>query len=41
MPRELKLPLPPMEALPVDDPPEGQQWQYEPKVFYHGGMKAP
>jgi ATP-dependent DNA ligase len=28
---ELKPPLPPMEALSVDDPPVGKEWQYEPK----------
>src|SRR3569623_723900 len=28
---ELKPPLPPMEALSVDEPPVGKQWQYEPK----------
>ncbi|HYE31186.1 MAG TPA: ATP-dependent DNA ligase [Methylomirabilota bacterium] len=28
---ELKPPLPPMEALSVDELPEGPEWQYEPK----------
>ncbi len=28
---ELKTPLPPMEALSVDDIPVGHEWQYEPK----------
>src|SRR4051812_1780820 len=27
----IRKPLPPMEALPVDDIPEGADWQYEPK----------
>ena len=31
MPLELKPPLPPMEALSVDEIPEGDGWQYEPK----------
>jgi ATP-dependent DNA ligase len=31
MPREAKRPLPPMEALSVDEIPTGDQWQYEPK----------
>jgi ATP-dependent DNA ligase len=31
MPLELKAPLPPMEALSVDEIPVGDQWQYEPK----------
>ena len=26
-----KPPLPPMEALSVETPPVGQEWQYEPK----------
>ena len=28
---ELKPPLPPMDALAVDEVPTGDQWQYEPK----------
>src|SRR4051794_33136909 len=28
---ELRPPLPPMEALPVDEIPKGAEWQYEPK----------
>jgi ATP-dependent DNA ligase len=28
---EVRVPLPPMEALSVDAIPEGQEWQYEPK----------
>ena len=28
---ELKPPLPPMDALAVDEVPTGVQWQYEPK----------
>src|SRR5436853_292067 len=28
---ELKPPLPPMEALLVEEPPIGDRWQYEPK----------
>src|SRR4051812_20681304 len=31
MRRELKPPLPPMEALSVDEIPTGDEWQYEPK----------
>jgi ATP-dependent DNA ligase len=31
MPLELKSPLPPMEALSVDEIPIGSEWQYEPK----------
>src|SRR3954466_5005304 len=31
MPLELKSPLPPMEALSVDEIPTGSEWQYEPK----------
>ena len=31
MPLELKMPLQPMEALSVDEIPEGDEWQYEPK----------
>src|SRR3954471_7642985 len=31
MPLELKPPLPPMEALSVDEIPTGDEWQYEPK----------
>jgi ATP-dependent DNA ligase len=31
MPLELKSPLPPMEALSVDEIPLGSEWQYEPK----------
>ncbi len=31
MPLELKSPLPPMEALSVDEIPAGKEWQYEPK----------
>jgi ATP-dependent DNA ligase len=27
----LQMPLPPMEALSVDDVPVGAEWQYEPK----------
>src|SRR5690349_5665027 len=29
--RRLKVPLPPMEAMTVDEIPTGDQWQYEPK----------
>jgi ATP-dependent DNA ligase len=28
---ELRPPIPPMEALPVDEIPKGPEWQYEPK----------
>ena len=28
---KLKRPLPPMEALSVDQAPVGKEWQYEPK----------
>src|SRR5437762_9763169 len=28
---EVKLPLPPMEALSVDEIPTGDEWEYEPK----------
>src|SRR5215217_8158660 len=28
---EIRLPLPPMEALSVESIPEGNEWQYEPK----------
>jgi ATP-dependent DNA ligase len=31
MPLEIHVPLPPMEALSVEDIPEGKEWQYEPK----------
>jgi ATP-dependent DNA ligase len=31
MPLSLKAPIPPMEALSVDEIPTGTQWQYEPK----------
>ena len=31
MPLELKSPLPPMEALSVEEIPTGKEWQYEPK----------
>src|SRR5688572_1736024 len=31
VPREIRSPLPPMEALSVDVTPQGEEWQYEPK----------
>jgi ATP-dependent DNA ligase len=31
MPRALRSPFPPMEALSVDEVPVGREWQYEPK----------